>query len=340
MPTIKDVAREAGVSIATVSYVLNNKTTAVSEDTRQIVWKAVEKIGYMPNVTARNLRSSQSRLIGYAWHEVPADQINPVLDRFTYYMARAAEAAGYHILTFTYSQDDPLRVYDELIRTGRVDAFVVGSTTQNDERIQFLLDQEFPFVSFGRSNPDWDFLWVDTDGEDGLQQAVRYLVSLGHTRIAMIAWPDDSLTGHYRLEGYLKGLEEAGIPLNPAYIQRCMHDESTGREAMLQLLKLPREEQPTAVVTVSDLVAIGAMAAAEERGLAVGRDISIIGFDDAPMSRYLRPALTTLQQPIPEIGAAVIAMLEDVLARNEPPVRHRLLKPALIVRDSCAPPNR
>jgi DNA-binding LacI/PurR family transcriptional regulator len=339
MPTIKDVAREAGVSIATVSYVLNNKTTAVSEDTRQNVWRAVEKIGYMPNVTARNLRSSQSRLIGYAWHEAPAGQVNPVLDRFTYYLARAAEAAGYHILTFTYSPDDPLPVYDELIRTGRVDAFVIGSTTFNDERIRFLLEQDFPFVSFGRSNPDWDFLWVDTDGADGLRQAVGYLAALGHRRIAMIAWPENSLTGGYRLAGYREGLAEAGIGLNPAYIVRCEHDEQTGRQAMTQLLKLPRQEQPTAVVTVSDLVAIGAMEAAEQQGLVVGRDVSIIGFDDAPMSRYLRPPLTTVQQPIPEIGQTIVSMLEDVLARNEPQLRHSLIAPRLIIRASCAPPR-
>jgi DNA-binding LacI/PurR family transcriptional regulator len=337
MPTIKDVAREAGVSIATVSYVLNNKTAAVSEDTRQLVWQAVRKIGYTPNVTARNLRSSQSRLIGYAWHEVPHDQINPVLDRFTYFLARAAEAAGYHILTFTYPLNDPLPVYDELIRTGRVDAFVVGSTLLDDERIRFLSDQEFPFVSFGRSNPDWDFVWVDTDGTDGTRQAVDYLIELGHRRIAMVAWPEESLSGTYRLTGYLEGLSAAGIERSQAYIVRGEHSEQTGRDAMSQWLKLPHDEQPTAVVAVSDLVAIGVMNTAEQHGLVVGRDISVIGFDDAPMSQYLRPALTTLRQPIPEIGQTIISILEDILAKNELEERHQLLKPNLVIRGSCAP---
>jgi DNA-binding LacI/PurR family transcriptional regulator len=182
-------------------------------------------------------------------------------------------------------------------------------------------------------------MWVDTDGTNGLLQAVRYLVELGHQRIAMIAWPEDSLTGGYRLHGYLQGLAEAGIPANPAYVVRCEHDEQTGRQAMTQLLKLPREQQPTAVVTVSDLVAIGAMDAAEQHGLVVGRDISIIGFDDAPMSRYLRPSLTTLRQPIPEIGQTIVSMLEDVLSRNEPQQRHHLIEPTLVIRASCAPPK-
>ena len=339
MPTIKDVAREAGVSIATVSYVLNNKSAAISEDTRQLVWEAVQKIGYMPNVTARNLRSSQSRLIGYAWHEVPHNQINPVLDHFTYHLAQAAEAAGYHVLTFTYPLSDPLPVYDELIRTGRVDAFVVGSTILHDERIRFLMDQEFPFVCFGRSNPEWKFRWVDTDGTYGMRLAVDYLVSLGHRRIAMVAWPEDSLTGNYRLMGYLEGLNAAGIPVNEDYIVRGEHSEQTGREAIAQWMKLPHDEQPTAIVTVSDLIAIGVMNAAEQHGLIIGRDLSVVGFDDAPMSQYLRPALTTLQQPIPEIGQAVISMLEDVIAKNGFAEDHQLLEPSLIIRASCAPPG-
>jgi LacI family transcriptional regulator len=128
MLTIKDVAREAGVSIATVSYVLNNKNQTISEETRTRVWQAVRKIGYCPNVPARNLRSSQSKLLGYAWHEVAPEQVNTVLDRFSYALARAAEAAGYHMLTFTDLQDNPIPIYEDLIRTGRVDGFIAGST--------------------------------------------------------------------------------------------------------------------------------------------------------------------------------------------------------------------
>ena len=333
MPTINDVAREAGVSTATVSYVLNNKTEAISEDTRLRVWSAVRKIGYRPNVTARNLRSSQSRLLGYAWHQVDADQVNTVLDRFTYALARSAEAAGYHMLTFTYPLDDPIPVYDELIRTGRVDGFVVGSTNRDDARVRFLLDQAFPFVSFGRANADWNFLWVDTDGEAGTRDAVAYLVGLGHSRIAMAAWPEESLSGGFRVAGYLDGLRRAGIEPEPAYLLRGENSEAAGRDALTAWLALP--QPPTAVVAISDLVAIGLMNEAERRGLVVGRDLSVIGFDDAPMAQYLRPALTTLRQPIAEIGASLIAMLEEAIKGTPPEQRHILLPPRLIARASC-----
>ncbi len=333
MPTIKDVAREAGVSIATVSYVLNDKTASVSEDTRRRVWSAVRKTGYRPNVTARNLRSSQSRLIGYAWHEVPHDIVNPVLEHFTFSLARAAEAAGYHILTFTYPIEDPIPVYDELIRTGRVDAFVIGSTTYEDTRVKFLKEQGFPFVSFGRSNNDWDFNWVDVDGQRGIAEGVAYLVGLGHRNIAAVVWEAGSLTGDYRYAGYLEGLQQAGIPFNPDYVVRGEHSDTTGCQAVDTLLSLP--EPPTAIVAISDLMAVGVINEAERRGITVGRDLSVIGFDDAPMTQYIRPALTTLQQPLSTIAQTLIAMLENTLKDVASYERHILLPPRLIVRESC-----
>lgn len=335
MPTIRDVAREAGVSIATVSYVLNDKTAAISEETRARVWEAVRLIGYKPNVTARNLRHSQTRLIGYAWHEVAADKVNLVLDRFTYYLARAAETAGYHILTFTYSPDDPLPTYDELMRTARVDAFVVAGTVFEDARIRFLIDQEFPFVSFGRSSPGWDFPWVDTDGRQGVSDAIDHLVVLGHRRIAMIAWPEESLSGGFRLAGYLDGLRRAGIDPREDYVFRGEHDETTGRAALDQWWQLPADERPTAIVSVADLPAIGVLNEAERRGITIGRELSLISFDDAPLYQYLRPSLTALRQPIPEIAAEVIGMLETLLRKRDLASRRLLLPPTLIERASC-----
>jgi DNA-binding LacI/PurR family transcriptional regulator len=340
MPTIKDVAKEAGVSIATVSYVLNKKDTFVSKETRRQVLEAIERIGYTPNVTARNLKASQTRLIGYAWHEAPYDQVNPVMDRFTYSLAQAVEAAGYHVLTFTHSPDDPLPVYDDLIRSGRVDAFVLSGTVRDDSRIHFLMEADFPFVSFGRSNPDWDFPWVDTDGRQGVREATEYLISLGHTRIAMAAWPEESISGSFRVQGYRDAIKASGIPFQPEYLARGEHSEQGGRDALAYWCKLPSDEQPTAVVAITDLMAIGVMNEAERRGLVVGRDLSVIGYDDVPMSQYLRPALTTVQQPILEIGQALVGMLENVLRPNQPPESHLLIPPRLVIRNSCAHPDR
>jgi DNA-binding LacI/PurR family transcriptional regulator len=338
MPTIKDVAREAGVSIATVSYVLNNKADTVSEETRRLVWEAVERIGYTPNITARNLRASQSRLIGYAWHEVPRDQVNPVLDRFTYFLAQYAEAAGYHILTFTYPTHDPLPVYDELIRTRRVDGFVVSGTRLDDPRIAYLIEKEVPFVSFGRSNPDWPFAWVDTDGAAGMRLAVAHTLVLGHERVAFLGWAPPSLAGEHRETGYREALAQAGYAPGPVW--HGENSEQAGRDALRIWLDMPAPQRPTAVITVSDLMAIGLLNEAEHHGVEIGRELSVIGFDDAPASQYLRPALTTLRQPITEIAQAVIALLEAQLNKTMDAPEHRLFAPQLIVRKSAGPAPR
>ena len=216
MPTIKDVAREAGVSTATVSYVLNQKKAyLISPATRDLVLAAVKKVGYAPNTAARNLKISQSHLIGYAWHLAPSTGMNSVMDSFTYFLAQSAEAAGYHLLTFTHTSKGTLPVYEEMIRSGRVDAFVLSDTTNDDNRIPYLLEIGFPFVSFGRSNPDWDFSWVDTDGQQGTEQAVQYLIDLGHRRIAMAAWPEDSISGNARAAGYINTMRAAGLSIPP-----------------------------------------------------------------------------------------------------------------------------
>jgi DNA-binding LacI/PurR family transcriptional regulator len=338
MPTIKDVAREAGVSIATVSYVLNNKLDAVSEETRQQVWEAVQRIGYTPNITARNLRSSQSRLIGYAWHEVPADQINSVLDRFIYHLAREAEARGYHILTFTFPSADPTPIYDDLIRSGRVDAFVLSGTVFNDPRIDFLLERGAPFVSFGRSNEMHRFPFVDTDGAAGTRRAVDYLARLGHRRIGYAGWDERSLAGTHRRAGYLEGMRGLGLAVGHAWMTVGAHSEQSGRDSLEAWLRLPADRRPTAVITASDLMAIGVINAAEQHGMQVPADLSVIGFDDMPVAPYLRPALTTLRQPIPRIATEIIAILDALLNRIERPRTQLLLPPELIVRESCAAP--
>lgn len=340
MPTIKDVAREAGVSTATVSYVLNNKKSFVSKETRRQVLETAERIGYRPNATARNLQSNQTRLIGYSWHEVPANgRMNAVLDTFTYYLAQAAEESGYHVLTFTHPQSQPVDAYQSLILTGRVDAFVIAGTIRDDPRVRYLIEYGFPFVSFGRSNPDWEFNWVDTDGERGVHEAVDYLLSLGHTRIAMAAWPEESISGSLRVSGYQNALQAAGLPVRPEYIYRGIHTEETGRAALSYWWTLPPDQRPTAVVAVSDIIAIGVMQQAQKIGLEVGKNLSIIGFDDYPFTQYITPALTTVQQPITEIGQQLMVLLEQVLAdKNAEPVT-LLLPPRLIIRDSCGSPQ-
>ncbi len=337
MATIRDVAREAGVSIATVSYVLNN-TKHVSEETRRKVLEAARRLGYRPSNIARGLRARRSHTLGYSWHPMPGGQINVILDTFLESMAAAAARRDYHILAYpTSTLSDEVSFYQEVLEAERVDAFVLSNTNYDDPRIRFLMETGVPFVAFGRANPDWDFPWVDVDGAAGMRKAVAHLVALGHQRIAFIAWPEGSLSGEERLRGYREGMAAAGLSLRDEWIVRGEASHDVGYQAARELMALPPSLRPTAIIAVMDLMAVGAINALLDQGIRVGQDVAVVGFDDIPLARYLRPSLTTLCQPIAEIGERVIDMVLTLLEGEEPEARHVLLEPELVVRASTQP---
>jgi DNA-binding LacI/PurR family transcriptional regulator len=332
--TIKDVAAKAGVSYQTVSKVLNHQAQ-VSRETEERIWEVARSIGYRPNVIARSLRSNRSHMIGYSWAPTPPAQGNTILDQFLQGMVFAAESAGYHVLTFPYRQGEQwIDVYQELIDTNRVDGFILSSVEYDDPRIQFLQERDFPFVAFGRSNPDWDIPFVDVDGATGIYMAVEHLLSHGHRKISALAWSEDSRVGNNRMEGFVNAHHAAGIRLNPELIRRGEGVYQFGFEATSSLLALPGEKRPTAFVAFNDFMAIGAMHAVQALGLQVGNDIAITGFDDTPLIQYLTPALTSIRQPVWEIGQQVITMLMGILDEQEKQEKQILLRPQLIVRNS------
>ena len=317
--TLKSVAAHAGVSYQTVSKVLNGQLQ-VSRETHQRIMDAVNELGYRPNQLARNMRAKRSLMIGYSWAQTPADQVNHVLDQLLTSMVLEAEAAGYHLLPFPFRDGEQAQVedYRALIDTGRVDGFVLSSVNYNDPRIAFLQERQFPFVAFGRSNPELDFPYVDVDNADGLHQAVEYILTRGHKRVAAIAWPLDSRVGNERMQGYFDTMRAAGLEVNPRWIERGEGNFEFGREAAGRFYEMSPLERPTAIVTLNDTLAIGAMHAAHERGLQIGRDIAIVGFDDAPMSQYLFPPLTTVRQPIREAGLRCVGILVALMEGTKP----------------------
>jgi DNA-binding LacI/PurR family transcriptional regulator len=265
--TLKQVASRAGVSYQTVSKVINSQAT-VSKETEERVWETIRSLGYRPNWIARGLRSRRSLLIGYSWEPSPLDQANPILDQFLQSMAKAAESAGYHLLAFPHHTGKRwIDAYRELIDTNRVDGFVLSSVEYDDPRIQFLHERKFPFVAFGRSNPGWDFPFVDVDGAAGMRMVVEHLVSQGNKRIAALAWPEASRVGQNRMEGFLDALHDSGISPPPEWILRGEGVYSFGRLATRQLLDRDAGNRPTAIVAFNDIMAIGAMHAATEKGL-------------------------------------------------------------------------
>jgi len=331
--TIRDVATLAEVSTATVSYVLNN-SQPVSPATRDRVLHAVRALGYHPNSTARNLQSSKSRLLGYPWYDLPPGQINAVLDRFTYAAAREVEARGYHLLTFAQPSVNSIAPFDELIKTNRVDGFLLCFTNHNDERIEYLMAMKIPFVAFGRANETWDFPYVDVDGGRGVEMMTEHLLSNGHTRIGVVGWPDGSLSGDARLQGYMRAMHAVHLPVQPEWIVRSTNTAESAYKVAHNLTDLPTHLRPTAIVCMSDIMALGVMNWLTHVGLEVGTDIAVTGFDDDPTSSFLRPPLSSVCQPIAELAAQSVQMLMTLLDGEPLRNRHTLLSPTLAIRDS------
>jgi DNA-binding LacI/PurR family transcriptional regulator len=336
--TLKDVAASAGVSYQTVSKVINHQVQ-VSKETEHRIWQAVETLKYRPNHTARALRSQRSFTIGYSWPPSPHDQANPILDQFLQSIFEAAEERGYYLLCFPYHADpqEHLATYGKLIDTGRVDGFILSSVEYQDPRILLLLERNFPFAAFGRSDPELVFPWIDVDGAAGIAMVVRHLLELGHTRIGALAWPESSRVGNDRMEGYFQMLQEAGITPKPAWIARGEGRFSFGYEAALKMLHLPEKERPTALVALNDPMAVGAMQAAREMKIEVGTQLAIASFDDAPMVQYLNPPLTSVRQPVWEVGQRIIPMLLAYIETGRlPEPMSVLVTPQLIVRESTS----
>ena len=332
--TIKDVAAKAGVSYQTVSKVINRQAQ-VHPDTEARIWQVVEALGYTPHHNARNLRAQRSRMIGYSWSSGETEQPNHVLHMFLTSMVSEVELAGYHLLPFPYREgEDQVAGYRELIDTGRVDAFVITSINYDDPRASFLVERGFPFVAFGRSSTHDTFPYVDVDGAAGLRMATEHLISRGHRRIAVLAWPETSRTGNDRLSGYLEAMRSASLEVMPDLIAHGDWKFEFGYAATERWLAWSAEQRPTAIVAVSDIMAVGAMHAAQSRGLTIGRDLAVVGFDDVPMAEYIWPPLTSIRQPIREVGHECVEMLVALLEGRTPSEQHILLKPELIVRQS------
>lgn len=332
--TLKDVAQKAEVSYQTVSKVLNGQGT-VTPETETRIKEIAQQLGYRPNVRARNLREQRSRLIGYLWDPTPPDIYNPILEKFLQSTIESAETEDYHLLTYAWQKSAfKLEDYENLIKTGRIDGLIISSVDFNDERVFRLMELNFPFVAFGKTNPDWDFAYVDVNGENGIYQVARHLLDLGHQRLGALGWPEHSRPGEERLRGYYSALQKNDIPIDPARVMRCEDRVAEAYRMTNQLLALPADRRPTALICMSDTLAIGAMNAVRDLGLIIGSDIAVSGFDDYPMTQYLQPSLTTVRQPIWEVGQKIIELLLQLINGKRPDPYQIVLEPQLIIRQS------
>ncbi len=330
--TLKDIAKETGKSITTVSRALNDYDD-VSSATKELVHRVATELGYTPNILAQRLQKQNADTIGLIMPTFGPRFSDPFFSELLAGVGNRAASLGYDLLVSTRAPGaEEVKAYCSIAQGRRVDGFVLVRTRRKDARVECLKKNSYPFVAFGRAEENIDFPFVDEDGTYGMKLVIEHLVSLGHRRIACISPPPELMFAHYRLQGFKEGLAEASLHTDDALILTGDLTQRGGYEQANKLLDLP--SPPTAIAACNDLMAFGAMSAAQERGLVVGKDISITGFDDIPMAEYSHPSLTTLHQPLYKIGSMVCEMLIRLIQGEYLEKEQTLLKPELIIRQS------
>lgn len=335
--TIDDVARHVGVAKGTVSRVLNNYTD-ISEETRKRILKAVRDLGYQPSATARNLKRGRQDTLGIVIPVGHGSGADPFLSEFIDGIARALDELGLDLLVTTaHSREHMIETLKRLIARRKVDGFIVTRTGVNDPRIAYLTEQNFPFVAHGRTGDPSGYAWFDIDNEAAFADGVRHIYSLGHERIGFIGGSLELNFALQRRNGYRQGLEALGVPHDPGLESLQALSEKGGFAGAEALLSL--DNPPTALLCVTDALAIGAVQFCRKYGLKAGSDVTVIGYDGLPVGEYLDPPLTTFSQSAQEAGGRVARMLIDVLDGKEPTSLQALAKATLIRRASDGAPS-
>jgi LacI family transcriptional regulator len=333
MATMNDVARRANVSIATVSHVING-TRFVSAERVERVHNAMRELGYTPDATARSLRVGRTDTIGL----VVPDNSNPFFAALARWIEEAGFEAGYTtILANSNERLDREQRYVSTLVSKRVDGLILSPSRGDHSTLTRLLQNaRIPVVVVDRDAalPNADVVLYDNEG--GSHEATRYLIELGHRSIGCVAGPADASSATERVNGFRTAIAEAGLGEQPV-VEADFHF-SGGREATARLLD--SSAGITAVVAGNDLMAAGAIRELVARGLSVPGDVSVMGFDDAPLAEMISPALTTMRQPLQDMAHSAVSLLLSRVTGNDgdAPVR-KVLPTSLVVRDSTAPPR-
>jgi len=340
LPTVDDVARLAQVSRQTVSNVLN-APDIVRPETRERVQRAIGELGYRPHASARRLRAGTSSTIGIRLHPMLNGISGAVLDRYLHALTEAADLRGMRITLFVATDvDDEIRHYERLRADADVDAIVLTATEYDDPRIAWLARERIPFVAFGRpwgaeTDDDPARLWVDVDGQAGVNQATRHLIGRGLTRIGYLGWPAGSGTGDDRRRGWETAMTDAFGHIDLGALATATDEGvASARIAIEQLFRAGTDLE--GLVCASDSLALGAMMAVREAGAP---HFPVIGFDNTPVASAV--GLSSVDQRLADVAAATLELLMGPTGSRVRPhgealdgVTHRLITPQLVVRRS------
>ncbi|WP_322993167.1 LacI family DNA-binding transcriptional regulator [Limnohabitans sp.] len=337
--SIVHLAQDLGLSVSTVSRALNGYTD-VAESTRLRVMERAQALGYKPHPGARRLKSGKSGAVGVVLPTSPegGQFIDSMYSSLLGGTSSILEPAGYSLMATTSATSTPEQeraVYENFIRSGWFDAFVIVRTRLVDQRVELMLAHQKPFVTYGRCADSLDHAWVDTDNEMAFFMAAQRQIQLGHQRIALLNGPAEYTFAQLRQQGYLNALTQANLKVDERLIVQGHLSETGGFSMAQQLMAL--ENRPTALLCATDAMAIGAMAACRAIGLRVGSDISVMGYGNSDAGRYCNPPLSTIEHRIFENGQHLGQVLLSVLAGDSSKSMHYLEPVVLVPRSSDAP---
>ncbi len=331
-PTQYDVARLAGVSQVAVSKVLNNSPSIyLPEETRRRILRAMDTVGYKPNVLARSLRMGKTHTLGL----ILPDSSNPFFAEIGKHIEARAFSLGYSLIICN-TEGDPAReqFYSEVLYCKQVDGIIFVSSGNQPDCLRSLLDYGLPLVVVDRELPGCVVDVVMLDNFQGGYLAAQHLISLGHRKIACITGPSNVNPSSERVSGFKTALEENGIGFNHGRLRQADLRMESGWRLAYDLFNQP--DPPTAIFACNDLMALGVLRAAAESGLRVPHDLSVVGFDNIALSSYTTPPLTTIAQPTDQISMRTIDLLMERIKSKEKDPARELLPAALIVRASSA----
>lgn len=330
--TIYDVAKEAGVSIATVSNVINGKGN-VGKKKREEIFKVMDRLQYKPSVIASALMGKKTYTLGLL---IP-DVSNPFFSEIARAVEDMAHAEGYSVIVCsTDNKDERIEKYIRLLEQKSVDGILIGTGVENANIVAQLSENAVPIVMIARETPDIAVHSVLTDDFKGGALAAGHLLGFGHENLAILSENVKVSSSLERVRGFRFALFEAGRTLGDEQIVACRSAIEDGKSATARLLG--EADPPTAIFCCNDMLAIGALQAAKERGLRVPEQLSVVGFDDTILSTVTSPTLTTIAQPTGEMAKLAFGLLVSASDNAADAIRQRIvMQPELVVRESTGP---
>jgi LacI family transcriptional regulator len=330
--TIMDVAQEAGVSYATVSRVVNNKGY-IKPETRERVMRAVTRLGYVVNQQARSLASGRSQVVGLLVPGLETAYIGEIIRGIDEELV----SASYDLMLYTaHRRRTRESAYVATLTQGTADGLLLVLPRDPGAYIETLRRRGFPYVLIDHQGIDNAGPAVGATNRQGGYDATRHLIELGHRRIGFITGSLDLGCSNDRFAGYHAALAEFGLPADPLLVREGDFLQPAGFRCARELLELP--QPPSAIFASNDVMAFGVMEAARVRGLRIPEDISIVGFDDIPQALHVHPPLTTIRQPLEQMGRLAARMLLQQIDERQQLAQRIDLPTELVVRESCLAP--